>query len=124
MAEAPLKGIRVVDLGWLTAGAATSTLLLDLGADVVKVEGPGALDPFRNWVGAEDTERRGGEGEAREAGGSRSGSGSSSLVSSFFVRGAAGSGSDPGSSGSSSAPKPGNSDDQAAGSSAASTGSS
>ena len=25
MAEAPLKGIRVVDLGWLTAGAATST---------------------------------------------------------------------------------------------------
>lgn len=53
MAEAPLKGIRVVDLGWLTAGAATSTLLLDLGAEVVKVEGPGALDPFRNWVGAE-----------------------------------------------------------------------
>ncbi|NCY25869.1 MAG: hypothetical protein EBX37_13780 [Alphaproteobacteria bacterium] len=53
MAEAPLKGIRVIDLGWLTAGAATSTLLLDLGADVVKVEGPGALDPFRNWVGAE-----------------------------------------------------------------------
>jgi benzylsuccinate CoA-transferase BbsF subunit len=53
MADAPLRGIRVVDLGWLTAGAATSTLLLDLGADVVKVEGPGALDPFRNWVGAD-----------------------------------------------------------------------
>jgi len=53
MAEPPLHGIRVVDLGWLTAGAATSTLLLDLGADVVKVEGPGALDPFRNWVGAD-----------------------------------------------------------------------
>ncbi len=53
MAEAPLNGIRVVDLGWLTAGAATSTLLLDLGAEVVKVEGPGALDPFRNWVGAD-----------------------------------------------------------------------
>ena len=44
------------------------------------------------------------QSKAREAGGSRSGSGSSSLVSSFFVRGAAGSGSDPGSSGSSSAP--------------------
>jgi Ca2+-binding RTX toxin-like protein len=28
MAEAPLKGIRVVDLGWLTAGAATSTALV------------------------------------------------------------------------------------------------
>ncbi len=53
MAKAPLNGIRVIDLGWLTAGAATSTLLLDLGADVVKVEGPGALDPFRNWVGAD-----------------------------------------------------------------------
>ena len=44
------------------------------------------------------------QSKAREAGGSRSGSGSSSLVSSFFVRGSAGSGSDPGSSGSSSAP--------------------
>ena len=53
MAEPPLHGVRVVDLGWLTAGAATSTLLLDLGAEVVKVEGPGALDPFRNWVGAD-----------------------------------------------------------------------
>ena len=53
MADPPLHGIRVVDLGWLTAGAATATLLLDLGAEVVKVEGPGALDPFRNWVGAD-----------------------------------------------------------------------
>jgi crotonobetainyl-CoA:carnitine CoA-transferase CaiB-like acyl-CoA transferase len=52
-ASPPLNGIRVVDLGWITAGAATSTLLLDLGAEVVKVEGPGAPDPFRNWDGAE-----------------------------------------------------------------------
>ncbi|MCZ8280087.1 MAG: CoA transferase [Acetobacteraceae bacterium] len=50
---APLSGIRVVDLGWLTAGAASSTLLLDLGAEVIKIEGPGALDPFRDWTGAE-----------------------------------------------------------------------
>ncbi|MBX9749236.1 MAG: CoA transferase [Roseococcus sp.] len=49
---APLAGLRVVDLGWITAGAASSTLLLDLGAEVVKVEGPGAPDPFRNWEGA------------------------------------------------------------------------
>ncbi|HEY4254677.1 MAG TPA: CaiB/BaiF CoA-transferase family protein [Roseomonas sp.] len=49
----PLADIRVVDLGWLTAGAASSALLLDLGADVVKVEGPGALDPFRDWTGAD-----------------------------------------------------------------------
>jgi len=46
-ADLPLSGIRVVDLGWLTAGAASATLLLDLGADVVKIEGPGAVDPFR-----------------------------------------------------------------------------
>ncbi len=52
MAELPLAGIRIVDLGWLTAGAATSTMLLDLGAEVVKVEGPGATDPFRIWEGA------------------------------------------------------------------------
>ena len=48
----PLSGVRVVDLGWITAGAASSTMLLDLGADVVKVEGPGAPDPFRIWDGA------------------------------------------------------------------------
>ncbi|WP_170182077.1 CaiB/BaiF CoA transferase family protein [Phreatobacter stygius] len=45
----PLAGIRVVDLGWITAGAGTSALLLDLGAEVTKVEGPGAVDPFRLW---------------------------------------------------------------------------
>jgi crotonobetainyl-CoA:carnitine CoA-transferase CaiB-like acyl-CoA transferase len=50
---APLAGIRVIDLGWLTAGAASSTLLLDLGAEVIKIEGPGALDPFRDWTGAD-----------------------------------------------------------------------
>ena len=52
-AALPLAGIRVVDLGWITAGAASSTLLLDLGAEVVKVEGPGAPDPFRHWDGAD-----------------------------------------------------------------------
>ncbi len=48
----PLAGIRVIDLGWITAGAGTSALLGDLGADVIKVEGPSALDPFRRWDGA------------------------------------------------------------------------
>lgn len=42
----------MIDLGWITAGAGSSALLHDLGADVVKVEGPGALDPFRTWGGA------------------------------------------------------------------------
>jgi crotonobetainyl-CoA:carnitine CoA-transferase CaiB-like acyl-CoA transferase len=50
-AALPLAGIRVLDLGWITAGAASSTLLLDLGAEVIKIEGPDAPDPFRHWEG-------------------------------------------------------------------------
>ena len=50
-AERPLTGTRVIDLGWITAGAGTSAILADLGADVIKVEGPGSPDPFRMWEG-------------------------------------------------------------------------
>lgn len=47
-----LKGLKVIDLGIITAGASTSSTLADLGADVIKVEGPDYLDPFRSWGGA------------------------------------------------------------------------
>jgi crotonobetainyl-CoA:carnitine CoA-transferase CaiB-like acyl-CoA transferase len=53
--DLPLKGIRVLDLGIITAGAATSALLADMGADVIKVEAPNYIDPFRVWVDIEKT---------------------------------------------------------------------
>jgi crotonobetainyl-CoA:carnitine CoA-transferase CaiB-like acyl-CoA transferase len=49
--NAPLYGCRVLDLGIITAGAATSALLADMGAEVIKVESPTYRDPFRGWAG-------------------------------------------------------------------------
>jgi crotonobetainyl-CoA:carnitine CoA-transferase CaiB-like acyl-CoA transferase len=45
----PLKGIRVLEFGSLLAGPLCARLLADFGADVVKVEAPGAGDPLRVW---------------------------------------------------------------------------
>ena len=42
-----INGVRVLDFGLLTAGANTSAMLADLGADVLKVESGAYLDPFR-----------------------------------------------------------------------------
>lgn len=47
---APLDGVTVLDLGTITAGAATSRILADYGATVWKVESPARPDAFRNWV--------------------------------------------------------------------------
>ena len=48
MAE-PLKGLRAIEFGQLLAGPFTGTLLGDFGADVIKVEPPGAGDAMRDW---------------------------------------------------------------------------
>lgn len=47
--EGPLHGIRVVELGQLIAGPFCGQLLGDFGAEVIKVEPPGAGDPMRGW---------------------------------------------------------------------------
>jgi formyl-CoA transferase len=44
-----LSGVRVIEAGQLLAGPFAGTLLADQGADVIKVEPPGAGDPMRAW---------------------------------------------------------------------------
>jgi crotonobetainyl-CoA:carnitine CoA-transferase CaiB-like acyl-CoA transferase len=46
---APLQGIKVLDLSRVLAGPWSGQMLGDLGADVIKVERPGAGDDTRSW---------------------------------------------------------------------------
>ena len=47
--DRPLAGLRVLELGQLIAGPFCASVLGWFGAEVIKVEPPGAGDPLRNW---------------------------------------------------------------------------
>nr|WP_246498385.1 CaiB/BaiF CoA-transferase family protein [Ideonella paludis] len=46
---AALAGLKVLELGQLIAGPFAAKTLADFGAEVIKVEAPGAGDPLRKW---------------------------------------------------------------------------
>ena len=45
----PLQGTRVIEMGQLLAGPFVGSRLADFGAEVIKIETPGAGDPMREW---------------------------------------------------------------------------
>ena len=45
----PLDGLRVIDAATLAAGPMAAAILGEFGAEVIKVEQPGAGDPMRTW---------------------------------------------------------------------------
>lgn len=56
-AQRPLAGVRVLDLSWVWSGPMVTSILGDLGAEIVKVEHPSHPDPAR----ARGPKRVGGE---------------------------------------------------------------
>lgn len=51
----PLSGLRVLDLGIITAGAGVGAVLANLGAEVLKIESETYPDPFRQWAGSSES---------------------------------------------------------------------
>jgi succinyl-CoA---D-citramalate CoA-transferase len=47
--DGPLHGIRVVEIGTLIAAPFAARIFAEFGAEVIKVEQPGAGDPLRTW---------------------------------------------------------------------------
>jgi formyl-CoA transferase len=49
VSSGPLAGLKVIELGQLIAGPFAAKTLADFGAEVIKIEAPGAGDPLRKW---------------------------------------------------------------------------
>jgi crotonobetainyl-CoA:carnitine CoA-transferase CaiB-like acyl-CoA transferase len=47
--KGPLAGLKIVEMGQLLAGPFVGSRAADFGAEVIKVENPGAGDPMREW---------------------------------------------------------------------------
>lgn len=46
---AAFSSLKVIELGQLIAGPFAAKTLADFGAEVIKIEPPGASDPLRKW---------------------------------------------------------------------------
>jgi formyl-CoA transferase len=49
IAAGPLAGLKVLEMGQLIAGPFAAKTLAEFGAEVIKIEPPGAGDPLRKW---------------------------------------------------------------------------